>query len=145
MIPNIGVGYLHRNKVDDYLESLFPNLKSTKSGTKAFVNALVNSGTAKLNGKKIVFSYRNIPFASFVFVLFSEFPEPGMYELNLIENNSHINHLLWKPDQILPMVYELRNKGFISKISEIDSFRQFTTKLNLGHALELLISLGGKK
>jgi len=145
MIPNIGVGYLQRNKVDNYLELLFPSLKSIKSGTKAFVNALVNSGTAKLNSKKIVFSYRNIPFASFVFVLFSEFPEPGMYELSQIENNSHINHMLWKQDQILPMAYELRNKGFISKISEIDSFRQFTTKLNLEQAVELLISLSGKK
>jgi len=145
LIPNIGVGYLHRKKIDGYLESLFPNLKSIKDGTKAVVNVLVNSGMAKLSGKKIVFSYRSISFAPFVFVLFSEFPEPGMYELNQIENNSHINHMLWKPDQILPMVYELRNMGFISKISEIDSFRQFTTKLNMEHALELLISLGGKK
>ncbi len=145
LIPNLGVGYLHRKKIDGYLQTLFPNSKSIKNGTKAVVNVLVNSSMAKLSGKKIVFSYRNIPFVSFVFVLFSEFPEPGMYELNLIENNSHINHMLWKPDQILPMTYGLRNKGFISKISEIDSFRQFTTKLNLEHALELLITLGGKK
>ena len=144
IIPNIGVGYIGRERIKDFLEKLFPESKSIKHGTKAILDALIFGGLAKLNGKKVIFSYRNIPFASVVFVLFSEFPEPGMYELNKMENNPFIIRMLWKPDQILILTYELRNRGFISKISEIDNFRQFTTKLSLEQSIERLIALDKK-
>ena len=141
IIPNIGVGYIGRERIKDFLEELFPESKSIKHGTKAILDALIFGGLAKLNGKKVIFSYRNIPFASFVFVLFSEFPEPGMYELSKMENNPFIIRMLWKPDQILTMTYELRNRGFISKISEIDNFRQFTIKWSLEQSIERMIAL----
>ena len=140
MIPNIGVGYVGRERIKDFLEKLFPESKSIKHGTKAILDALIFGGLAKLNGKKIIFSYRNIPFDSFVFVFFSEFPEPGMYDLEKIEKNPSIIRMLWKPDKILTMTYELRNRGFISKISEIDNFRQFTTKWSLEQVVEHLIA-----
>jgi len=144
IIPNIGVGFFQRERIKDFLEKLFPKSKSISHGTKAISNVLVSGGLAQVNRGKFIFSYRNIPFASFVFVFFSEFPEPGMYELNKIEENQIVAQMLWKPDQILPMTYELRNKGFISKISEIDNFRQFTTKWNLEQAIERLITMDNK-
>jgi len=56
-----------------------------------------------------------------------------------LEQNKAINSLLWKPDRIIPSLYELRNQGLISKVSEIDSVRQFTTKYTLEQLVEKLV------
>ena len=54
-----------------------------------------------------------------------------MYEVGKAESNPFLSSLLWTPDKILAALYELRNVGLISKISEIDSIRQFTLKFDL--------------
>jgi len=61
-----------------------------------------------------------------------------MYEVSKAESNRHFASLLWTPDKILAALYELRNLGVISKISEIDSFRQFTTKFELSEVVRRL-------
>jgi hypothetical protein len=54
-----------------------------------------------------------------------------MYDLNEVEHNSIFKAMLWKPDQLLPGLYELRNSGIINKISNIDQIRHITTRFNL--------------
>ena len=46
--------------------------------------------------------------------------------------------MLWNPEFILPELYELRNQGLISKVSDIDTVRQFTTKFTLDQLVERL-------
>jgi hypothetical protein len=46
--------------------------------------------------------------------------------------------MLWKPDQILPALYELRNRGIIANVSEIDNVRQFTIKWKLDQVVEFI-------
>lgn len=41
IIPNIGVGYIGRERIKDFLEKLFPESKSIKHGTKAILDALI--------------------------------------------------------------------------------------------------------
>ena len=48
--------------------------------------------------------------------------------------------ILWQPDQLVPALYELRNRGLLSKISEIDSVRQFTTRFTLKQVTERLVA-----
>lgn len=86
----------------------------------------------------ISFGYREVRMPSFAFVLHSELPEPGMYDIAKIETNRSIRAMLWNPDQILPSLYELRNQGLISKVSEIDNVRQFTTRGSLEKIVEHL-------
>ena len=61
-----------------------------------------------------------------------------MYEISRLEDSMAIKSMLWNPDKILPMIYELRNQGILAKVSEIDRFRQFTTKYNLEELIEHL-------
>jgi DNA repair protein RadC len=46
--------------------------------------------------------------------------------------------MFWNPDRILSSIYELRNRGLISKVSEIDSVCQFTTRYDLADLVNVL-------
>jgi len=126
------------------LSEKFPEAKNIVDCGKAIVDALTAGGIAKADRTKISFAYREIPVASFAFVLHSEFPEPGMYDIRKLDENRMIRAMLWNPERLLHVLYELRNQGLISKISEIDNIRQFTTKHTLAGVVEQIVS-GGKR
>jgi len=130
-LPAIGAGTVTRAALRAYLKGLFPESRSLDDCSQAIAEALVSTGIARSDRHSIHFAYRDIALPSFAFVLHSLFPEPGMYNLGSIEPHPAIRQLLWNPDRILTSIYELRNLGLISKVSEIDSVRQFTTKYDL--------------
>jgi len=142
ILPNIGSGYVTRDQIRKYLSEKFPASRSIVDCGKAVVDALTAAGIVKANRKQISFAYRDIPVSSFAFVLHSEFPEPGMYDIRKIEKNRIIRAMLWSPERIIPSLYELRNRGIISKVSEIDNVRQFTTKWPLERVVEHLVDGG---
>jgi DNA repair protein RadC len=78
---------------------------------------------------------------SFAFVLHSEFPEPAMYDIALLESNRAIRSMLWEQDMLIPAMYELRNRGFLPKVSEIDTIRQFTMSMTLNDVVARLARL----
>lgn len=136
-LPGVGSGRLSRIYLRNYLAQRFP-YHSTKECSTAIVDALVAGGIARANRSMVSFACREVLVPSFAFILHSEFSEPGMYDLTRLEENRSIRAMLWRPDQILPALYELRNLGIIAKVSEIDSVRQFTTKWNLDRLVENL-------
>lgn len=138
LLPGLGSGQLQRENITEYLINRFPGF-SVKECAWAIVDALRAGGIVKANRVKISFAYREISLPAFAFVLHSEFPEPGMYDLAKLETDRTIRAMLWNPDRILPSLYELRNQGLISKVSEIDNVRQFTTKWTLAKVVEYLM------
>lgn len=130
-IPNIGDGKVKRTAIGSYLESLYPGSKSISDCLKALSSAISAASIGKPKGSEIRFQYRDIPIAAFAFVFHSEYPTPGMYDIGEVEQNPAIRTMLWKPDQILTALYNLRNLGIISKISDIDQIRQVTTRWDL--------------
>jgi len=144
IIPNLGTGRLSRERIRKRLSEKFPEAKSIVDCGKAIVDALTAGGIVKADRTKISFAYREIPAASFSFILHSEFPEPGMYDIRKLEENRMIRAMLWNPERLLHAHYELRNQGLISKVSEIDNIRQFTTKHTLAGVVEQVV-LGEKK
>lgn len=138
LLPSIGKGSLPRESIAEYIKSLLPSSKSVLDYSHAIIDALTAGGLVKADRKQITFGYRDIPIASFAFVIHSEFSNPGMYDIAKLENNQRMRTMLWNPDRILPTLYELRNKGFIAKISEIDNVRQFTTKWALPKLVSIL-------
>ena len=137
-LPAIGAGTVTRAALRAYLKNLFPESKTLDDCSQATAEALVTTGIARSDRQSIHFAYRDIALPSFAFVLHSVFPEPGMYNLGSIEPNPAIRQMLWNPDRILTSIYELRNLGLISKVSEIDSVRQFTTKYDLTGLVNVL-------
>jgi len=139
VIPAIGTGKINRQRIQDYLTGLFPNLTSIKDGSRAIIESLSAGGIARSTKTHISFSYRDILLPSFAFIVHSEFPEPGMYDIAKLEKNRLVNGMLWNPTKILQMVYELRNNDLISKVSEIDTVRQFTTKWTLDELVDRIV------
>lgn len=140
ILTNLGTGKLTRDRIRQYLKEKFPEIRSIGDCGQAIVDALSAAGIVSADRAKISFAYRDIPLPSFSFVLHSEFPEPGMYDIRKLIENRMIRAMLWNPERILHSLYELRNRGLISKISEIDNIRQFTTRHTLGGAVEQIIS-----
>lgn len=130
-LPSIGAGTVTRAALRAYLKNLFPESRTLDDCSQAIAEALVTTGIARSNRRSVDFAYREIALPSFAFILHSAFPEPGMYSLASLESHPAVRHMFWNPDRILPSIYELRNRGLISKVSEIDSVRQFTTRYDL--------------
>jgi DNA repair protein RadC len=142
LLPNIGVGSLPRAAIRKYLTDRYPESRNIADCGNAVVEALKSGGIVKTDAKNLSFAYRDIPIPSFAFILHSEFPEPGMFDIAKLEQNRLIRAMLWNPERIVHTLYELRNQGLISKISEIDGIRQFTTKYILADVTAQLIAKG---
>jgi len=144
ILPNIGNGRLSRQRIRSYLSEKFPEAKSIIDSGKAVVDALTAAAIAKADKLQITFAYRDIPAHAFAFILHSEFPDAGMFDIVKLEQNRIMRAMLWKADRLLSSLYEMRNQGLISKVSEIDNLRQFTTKFRLGEVVDRLIAKGGR-
>lgn len=142
IVPAIGAGYLDRAQMRDYLTRRNPASKSIDETLSAISKVYAASELAHPDRSGLRFGYRDILLPSFAFVLHSEFPEPGMYDIGKLEQNRAIRALLWGPDRLLQALYELRNQGIISKVSQIDSVRQFTTRMTLDEVVETLMIRG---
>lgn len=142
LMPAIGEGSLERNLLRDYLTHRFPDYASTKDCASAITDTLVASGIITTDRLTMYFTYREIKIPSFAFILHSEFPEPGMFDISKLEQSRAIQSMFWKPSSLIPALYELRNRNIISKVSEIDSVRQFTTKYTLEQVCEVLARTG---
>jgi hypothetical protein len=130
-LPSVGNGRINREKIRDYLAKRFQASRNIKKSAQAIADAMKAGGVAAVDSTKISFTYRDIPIPTFAFVLHNEFSKPDMYDIAQLEGNKTIRAMLWNPERVLPSLYELRNLGIISKVSEIDNVRQFTLKWNL--------------
>lgn len=146
LLPAVGSGEVARKSVRDYLAQRFPGAKPATVGNcaQAVVEVLREGGLGRVSKSTISVAYREIALAPFAFVLHSEFPEPGMYDTSLLENNRTIRAMMWSPDRVVAALYELRNLGLVSKVSEIDRIRQFTTKYDLEGLVRALVDQGKK-
>lgn len=77
---------------------------------------------------------------AFLYVLTAEQPEPGMYPFAALEGGPMRRWLLWDREWMRRQLYNLRDLGILSKVSEIDAMRQFTLRFDqetsLGHYFE---------
>jgi len=130
-VPAMNSGSIRRSIVNEYLEEKFPNMKSARYCSRAAAQALKETKLAKTTQDSISLAYRSPLIFSFGYILHNEFPRPGIHPIKDLENNSTVRAMFWYPEAILPMLYELRNQGIISRVSEIDTVRQFSTKYTL--------------
>jgi hypothetical protein len=137
--PNIGSGQVARRAIADLITAAYPTTTAVRDFTQATVQALSAAGIATVDGHQLAFALRPIPLPAFAFVLHSEFPEPGIHRLELVEGNIALRALLWRPDQVLPVLYELRNRSLVTKVSEIDSVRQVSLRWRLEEVVERLL------
>lgn len=136
--PALPVGYVTRSQLGQRLEELFP--AASKATHKRMVYSLLNLYTtmneAHLEQDKLYFKLHAGTLAGFLYVLMAEFPQPGIYSFDALERGSLRHWLLWDREWMRRQLYNLRDFGLISKVSEIDAVRQFTLQFDRAATLK---------
>ena len=139
LLPAIAQSELSRSVLVAYLRGLYPASRSIDDGAAVIVRALADAQVARVTAKMLTVAYRPVALPALAFVLSSEFP-PGVHAIGDLARNPAMRALLWDPSALAPALYELRNQGLISKVSEIDSVRQFTTRFTPEQVVERIVA-----
>jgi hypothetical protein len=135
--PALPVGRAGREDVRGLILRQLPDA-STASQAK-MLQALFRTyellSVAAEDGTGLRFHIHEGTLQSFVYVLMAELPEPGIYSFEALEQGPMRHWLLWDREWMRRQLYNLRDLGIISKISEIDTIRQFTLQLDQCTAL----------
>ena len=140
LYPALGQGFVPKARVQQYLSDKFPTAKTEtlKSTISSVCEVLTSCSVAQVDKSTIRFGMRVPSIESFAFVLHSELPLPAIHDLRVLETNEAFNILLWNTEKLNRALYELRNRGLITKVSDIDTVRQFCTTYSLEEIVELL-------
>lgn len=141
VFPSLALGGVSRTKIRDFVQAQFPNSKSAKQIGVAVVGTYQTFGVANATRTKLNVSLREGSLAAFAYVLHLEFPEPGMHSFEKMLNGPMHKWLLWDQEWMVRQLYVLREAGLLSKVSEIDRMRQFTTKYTLADAMKPIVAL----
>jgi len=142
VFPSLAQGGVSRTKLRDFIQTKFPGSKSVKHVAQAIVRTYEFYGLGTANRTRLSVSLREGNLASFAYVLHLEFPEPGMYSFERMFDGPMHKWLLWDKEWMIRQLYQLREAGVLSKVSEIDRMRQFTTKYPLIEAVRRIVTLG---
>jgi len=137
LLPALSRGQIARSELREYLAAHFPG-RDTRDALKAMLDALLATGWVRGDRSLLSYGYHEILPASLAFVLHSEFPEPGMYPIDALAGCPGARALFWDREGIAPALYELRNRGLLAKVSEIDDARQFTVRYTLEEVVDQL-------
>jgi hypothetical protein len=80
-----------------------------------------------------------------IYMLASEYPEPGIYSFESLFNGPIHRWLLWDREWIRKQLYALRDLQIVSKVSEIDTIRQFSLEFGQREILERFFKTTSQK
>ncbi len=147
ILPALGRQVVPRSHLRTYLTRKFPSAKpnSINSCGKAIVEILGESQLVGATRTELSVHSRQVDVNAFCFLVHSEFPEVGMHRLDHLEGSAAFKAMLWTKEDMKTCLYELRNRGLITKVSEVDSLRQFTTRYTLAEVVERIEAGGGSR
>ena len=141
VFPSLTEGGVSRTRIRDYVQARLPNSKSASEVGSAIVATYQTYGIGSASGTRLNVVLREGSLASFAYVLHLEFPEPGMHAFERMFDGPMHKWLLWDQQWMVRQLYRLREAGLLSKVSEIDRLRQFTTKYTLADAVQRIVAL----
>ena len=141
VFPSLPEGGLARSRVLEFVQAKFPGSKSVSDMSQAIIRTYERFGIGAATRTRLNVSLREGSFAAFTYLLHLEFPEPGMYSFERLFNGPMHKWLLWDQQWMVHQLYVLREAGILSKVSEIDRMRQFTTKYIVDDAVRRLVNL----
>ena len=135
--PAAPTGHITRAQLRQRLEATF--LQASVATIKRMLYSLFNVYTilnfAKSEDDFLRFQIHTGTFEGFLYVLTAEFPQPGMYRFEELEQGPMRHWLLWDREWMHQQLYNLRDFGILSKVSQIDTLRQFTLQYDQWTAL----------
>ena len=141
VFPSLVAGGVTRVRIRDLVKELLPESKSPSSIGAATVRTYEAFGIGTATTSQLNPKLREGCLATFAYVLHLEFPEPGMHTFEKMLNGPMHKWLLWDQAWMIHQLYRLRESGLLSKVSEIDRMRQFTTKFDVDGAMPQILAL----
>lgn len=130
--PALPAGKIAREQLRNFLKGVFPDV--TDATMQRMLYSLFNIYTilnkAQADRDQLYFQIRQGTLTAFLYVLAAEFPEPGIYEMTVLEAGPMRRWLLWDRDWMRKQLYNLQDLGILAKVNEIDTVRQFTLTYN---------------
>ncbi len=135
--PALPIGKVEREQMREFTLRYLPD--SSDSSQKNMLRALFYTygllGAGSIIGDVLHFQLRQGNRDSFVYVFTSEYYEPGIYSFDSLYDGPVHRWLLWDREWIRRQLYALRDFGILSRLSEIDTVKQFTVDLDQAAAL----------
>ncbi len=144
--PSLPLGKVTRDRLEEETSHFYPKRASISKIMQAVFDCYSSLGVARLENKvNLLISEREGYPESFCYILHKEFPEPGIYSFDEITMGPMTKWLLWAPAWIEEQLYNLRSMGILSKVSNIDGIKHFTTKLGILESISKLKEILDKK
>lgn len=136
--PALPIGRIEREQIREFILRYLPDTKAASQAKilQAIFHTYDLPGVGFATGTTLRFQLRKGTLESFLYILTSEFPKPGMYSFDDLNTGPLHRWLLWDREWIRGQLYNLRDFGILSKVSEIDTMRQFSIALDQKSALQ---------
>jgi hypothetical protein len=141
VFPSLTHGGVSRRRIRECIQSKFPLSKSVDQMSGSIIRSYQFYGIGSPNRARLNVSLREGCLASFAYILHLDFPEPGMHAFEEMFSGPMHKWLLWDRQWMVRQLYRLREEGLLSKVSDIDGMRQFTTRYSLADAVRGIVAL----
>ncbi len=137
--PALPIGRVDREQMREFILQYLPDAgaSSQKNMLRALFYTYDLLGVGSTNDTTLRFQFRKGTLESFLYVLTSEFPQPGIYSFEALYNGPVHRWLLWDREWVRQQLYNLQDFGILTKVSEIDTVRQFSLAVDQPTALHL--------
>jgi len=137
--PALPIGRVRREDMREFILRYLPD--ASKASQAKILQALFKTyhllSVAMEDGTILRFQVHTGTLTGFLYILMAQLPQPGIYSFETLEQGPIRRWLLWDREWMRRQLYNLRDFGLVSKISEIDTVRQFTLPFDQTTALRL--------
>jgi hypothetical protein len=126
--PALPTGRVDREDLREFILRHLPDIgaSSQKNTLRSLFTTYDLLSVGVQDGTTLRFQVHRGTFEAFLYILAAEFPQPGMYRFEELEEGPMRHWLLWDREWMHQQLYNLRDFGILSKVSQIDTLRQFT-------------------
>jgi DNA repair protein RadC len=136
--PALPLGKIGREQLREFVLGQLPKINAASQAKvlRSINNAYALLGLGVADGESIKFQLHPGSTEAFLYILASEFPEPGIYSFESLFGGPVHRWMLWDREWIRKQLYSLRDLHIVSKVSEIDTIRQFSFEFGQRETLE---------
>jgi len=140
--PALPVGRIERDQMREFVARYLPDASASSQAImlRGLFYTYDYLGIGAVNDTTLRFQLHAGTLESFLYILTSVFSEPGMYSYEALYSSPVHRWLLWDREWIRQQLYNLQDFGVLTKVSEIDTVRQFTLAMDQASALQLFFT-----
>lgn len=137
--PALPIGQVEREDLREFILGYLPN--AGESSQQNMLRGLLNTyhllEAGSLQDTTLRFQLHRGTLPAFLYVLTSEFPEPGIYSFEALDRSPVHRWMLWDREWMRRQLYNLQDLSILDKVAQIDTVEQFTLLHNQTNALKL--------